>query len=134
MSTRRFKPAAQTRRRAPVRQFPAPPVELLAGLAAAAEIGHLAAAWMEWPDTVQRGIFHVVVAAALGLLAVGLYLDQRYRPAGLGLAAAVVVCWPLGALIGASPYLHFPVLAALAVTTAELILAVLLFMPYSTNG
>lgn len=78
-----------------------------------AEVGHLAAAWTEWPAGTARGVFHVIVAGILGVAAVAIYFGPASRPERsgaaripLGFAAAVLVplCWAVGALAGLTPY------------------------------
>jgi hypothetical protein len=98
---------------------------LPAVLIAVAEAGHLTAALVEWPAAPPRGLFHVLVAAALGLLSVMIYFGHSTVELVLGAVflPAVVVAWLFGT------YQDFPPLAATAVSTIELAAAGLLCVP-----
>lgn len=95
-----------------------------------AEVGHLAAAMMEWPGSVPRGVFHVLAAAALGVLASSVYFGRSRVELALGVALTVFlpVAWLAGALLGMSPYRHHPDLAAAAAAALEVTVAGLLTM------
>jgi hypothetical protein len=117
--------AAPKRPKRPRTPEPAP---LIAGAAIAVELGHLAAAFVEWPQAAPRGLLHVLVAAALGLVAVSVYFGPSRPWLALGITVAVAspLAWLAGGLAGLSPYRDFPVVAAVALTVAEAGLAVLL--------
>ncbi len=104
-----------------------------------AEVGHLAAAWAQWPAATGRGVFHVLAAGIVGVTAVAVHFgpNPRLRPRGsdptrtlylLGSAAALLapVGWAVGALAGIAPYLDFPASLAVFTTTLELVAAALL--------
>jgi hypothetical protein len=99
-----------------------------AALAVLAEAGHLAAALVEWPAGPLRGLFHVLVAAAFGLLAAGLYFGpvRLALTLGIGLTSALPAGWLAGALLNMSPFQDYPTPAAISLTAAELLLAALL--------
>jgi hypothetical protein len=99
----------------------------LALLVVAAEAGHLAAAFVEWPGSTARGVFHVVVAAAQGLAAAGAYVGPARVELLLALAlnTVVPVAWLAGSILDAGPYQSFPLPAAAAVTAVEVALAAL---------
>jgi hypothetical protein len=101
---------------------------LAATLLLSAEVGHLVAAATEWPGSLARGLFHVLVAGLLGALGVGVYFGGSRLDLGLGLGAVLVVpaCWLAGALAGVSPYLRYPSSAAFAHTAVELAAAAVL--------
>lgn len=101
---------------------------LAASLALGMELGHLAAALTEWPAAAPRGLFHVLAAAAAGLLTVGVYFGRTRTELMLGavLAAALPLAWLTGAAAGLSPYQDFPFLAAAVLSAVEVILAGLL--------
>jgi hypothetical protein len=96
-----------------------------AALAVAAELGHLAAAVVEWPAGTPRGLAHILVAAAFGVLAASVYFGQSWVvPAiGLCLSLALAVTALAGALTGAGLYREFPAGAAAGLAAAELVLA-----------
>jgi hypothetical protein len=107
----------------PARELPAwlasrPVVALVAVLA---ELGHLAAAVLEWPDSLPRGMFHVLAAAALGVLATSVYFGQSRVELvlGTGLTVFLPLAWLAGALLGFSLYQHHPGLAAAAAAVLE---------------
>jgi hypothetical protein len=95
-----------------------------------AEAGHLTAAFTEWPTSIPRGVFHTFAAALQGLAAVALYFGLFRFDKGSVLAfnAVTAASWPVGVLLGVSPYRHYPVPAAIAVTAVEAALAVLTAM------
>jgi hypothetical protein len=97
------------------------PRPLAAAAAVLAELGHLAAAVLEWPDSLPRGMFHVLAAAALGLLAASVYFGQSRAGLVLGIALTVFLplAWLAGALFGISPYQHQPGLASAATAALE---------------
>ncbi len=97
-------------------------------LALAAEAGHLAAAMIEWPAATPRGAFHVLAAGVLGVVTVGVYFGPSRAHLTLGLAVTLLVpgLWLAGTIAGASPYRHYPLPGAAALTLAELILAALM--------
>jgi hypothetical protein len=99
-------------------------------LALGAEAGHLAAAVAEWPTSTPRGVFHILAAACQGLAAVALYFGLIRFEANLALAlnALTAFSWPIGGLVGVSPYQHYPVLAAAAVSGVEAALAVMIII------
>jgi hypothetical protein len=96
-----------------------------AALAVAAELGHLAAALVEWPAGTPRGLAHILVAAAFGALAASVYFGQSWVvPAiGLCLSLALAVTSLAGALTGAGLYREFPAGAAAGLAAVELVLA-----------
>lgn len=118
---------AQRRTAAPRRRKRSPAwvsgPHLPALLAVAAELGHLAAALVEWPGGWVRGLVHVLVAAGLGLLAVGVYFGPYRRVPAVAVALALPAAWSVGAIAGLPPYADFPVLGAIALTTTELVIA-----------
>ena len=115
----------------PPRPWPAWLTNAVAGwhlaltLALVAELGHLAAAVVEWPGSAARGAFHVVVAGGLGVLAVSVYfglstLDTMVAAVG---TALVPVLWLAGAVAGLTPYQETSIVVAAAVTVAEAVTA-----------
>ncbi|MGH3327439.1 MAG: hypothetical protein ACRDPT_06535 [Streptomycetales bacterium] len=104
---------------------------MLAGLALGGEIGHLAAATVEWPVSTPRGVFHIVVAALLGLFATRLYVgaSRTEQTAGAVLCLLLPICWLALTLVGVSPYRDTPTALALLLSTAELALTALLSRP-----
>jgi hypothetical protein len=80
---------------------------------------------IEWPADPARGLFHVLAAAALGVLAVIVYFGHNTPAlfAGIGLTLALPAAWLAGALLGISPYADFPPAAALGLTVVEVALA-----------
>jgi hypothetical protein len=92
------------------------------------EAGHLAAAFVEWPDSTPRGLFHTLVAAAQGLAAVALYfgLIRLELRLAIALNTLAAISWPVGALLGLSPYHQYPTLAAVLLTIAEATLTALI--------
>jgi hypothetical protein len=101
--------------------LPWPPLTL----AVTAEVGHLIAAYLAWPDSPVRGAGHVILGGLLGLVAaVVLYGPHPLRLAAAGAVALIGPLWWLGgALAGATPYQSLPTVVAAAVTLAELTLA-----------
>lgn len=100
-------------------------------LAVAAEVGHLAAAFLEWPGAPVRGLYHVVAAGLLGLVAAAWSGPRRPGLGWAATAAAAValsgpVAWLGGALAGATPYAALPVSFAGVIILAEVSLAALL--------
>jgi hypothetical protein len=97
-------------------------------LAVLAELGHLGAAYVEWPDSTVRGAYHVVAGALLGLVAAALATGTgRYRfAAGAVVALAGPAAWLIGTLLDASPYRHLPAPAAIGVIACEIALTALL--------
>ena len=97
-------------------------------LALAAEVGHLAAVFVEWPDSAARGAVHALAAAGLGLVAVALYcgLTRRDLEYAAAIAGLVALAWPVGVMMDRSPYQGFPVLASIALTLGEIALTVLI--------
>jgi hypothetical protein len=69
-----------------------------------------------------RGVFHILLAAAQGLIVAGIYVSpSRWElRLGIGLNVAVPLLWLTGALFGVSPYQAFPLPAALAVSAIEI--------------
>jgi hypothetical protein len=118
-SARRHPPTTPPTRSA----APAPP-GLLVGLALAAEAGHLAAAWTEWPTAAARGAFHAAAAAVLGMVAVAAAFHPGHRALPT-LAGLIPLSWPVAALVGASPYRTYPTAAAVAVSAAAAAPAIL---------
>lgn len=106
-----------------------------AALAFTAEIGHLAAAVVEAPAWPLISGFHILVAAALGLIGVGL-LRQRPRRRvlryGRLLAIAVPVLWLTSRSVGLPLLLTFTRLEVdplgITVSLTELTLAVTLLV------
>jgi hypothetical protein len=92
-------------------------------LAVAAEVNHLVAAIVEWPVSPWRGVVHVLIAAALGVFAA----TAHFRPGrvlftvGSMLGLVAPLAW-LGSVFvtEASPYLDYPVAAAICGTVIEL--------------
>jgi hypothetical protein len=118
-------------RRGPAARRPPPtPAWLLAALAVIGEVGHLAAAYVEWPGATARGAYHVTAGALLGLVAVVLSTGtgRRRLAAGAAIAVAGPVLWLAGSLVDASPYHQLPLPAALGVGAAEAALATLLVL------
>jgi hypothetical protein len=124
----------RTRTRAS-RPYPARPrlnlAWLPAVLAVAAEAGHLAAAYLEWPSSATRGGYHVLAGALLGLVAAAVAIvrigpDRVRLGAGATVALAGPVLWLGGAVLDRSPYAELPTAAAAGVAVAELALAALL--------
>jgi hypothetical protein len=91
-------------------------------LTVSAELGHLAAAVTEWPAAPQRGLFHVLAAACLGLVATFVYFGHSRSELIIGVALTVALpsAWPAGALLHLSPFHDFPALAAAALSAVEL--------------
>lgn len=89
-----------------------------------AELAHLTAAVAEWPAAPARGLFHVLTAAALGVLTTAVYYGQsRLEPiAAIALTLAIPIIW----LSGTPLYQDFPVIAAVAVALLEITVAGLL--------
>lgn len=121
-SGRSYTARLQQRAAAPrsARQWPAWLRQVPAPLALAAELGHLAAAFVEWPASPVRGMVHVLAAAALGLLAVIVYCGPNRLALGSGIV--ITVALPAGWLAGL--YQDFPVAGVLA--AVELMVAALL--------
>jgi hypothetical protein len=96
-----------------------------AALAVIVELGHLAAALVEWPTGMPRGLAHVLIAAAFGVLAATVYFGQSWVvPAiGLCLSLALAIVSLAGALTGAGLYRELPAGAAAGLAAAELVLA-----------
>ena len=100
---------------------------LPAVLAVVAEVGHLAAAFVEWPESTDRGAYHVVAAALLGLVAAAGSGARRWMlAAGAAVAGSGPALWLGGALAGSAPYAGLAVPVAAGVAAAEVALAVLL--------
>ena len=110
----------------PKRQWPTRHLPAL--LVVVAEAGHLIAALIEWPGAPARGLFHVLAAAGLGLLAATIYFGHsRVEPIlGAAFTVTVPVIWLVGALLGLSIYREFPPLAAVAMSAVEFGTAALL--------
>jgi len=110
-------------------------IRIAAGLALAAELGHLVAAWTEaiaWP--LLSGV-HIVVAAGFGLVFAGLLKPQprrRWIYTARVLAITMPALWLLTRTIGLPTYLTFTRLAVdsvgVVVTVIEVALAVVLFV------
>lgn len=100
---------------------------LPAVLAVVAETGHLAAAFIEWPESTARGAYHVVAGALLGLIAAAtLFRSGRWvLAAGAAVAGTGPALW-LGGMLNAAPYGELAVPAAGGVTVIEAGLAALL--------
>lgn len=101
----------------------------LAALAVAVELGHLVAAYLEWPGTAAVGVYHVVVGALLGTVAALLLMGTATRPVRIGgavVAASGPVLWLVGVLVDLPPYREFPPVAGLGVAAGEAVLAALL--------
>jgi hypothetical protein len=96
-------------------------------LALLAEAGHLLVGFNVWPAAPAAGLYHVAVAAALGLLAVAVYCGHTSRElvAGVVLGVAVPAAWLVGAAMGMAPYPWAP---AIGLTVLELVLAGLLLI------
>ncbi|HLV57474.1 MAG TPA: hypothetical protein VKY81_01160 [Natronosporangium sp.] len=124
------------RRRRPLPARPAAPPVVAAALAVAVELGHLAAALVEWPQSTTRGIYHVLAGAAFGLLAVAVHTGagRLVRGSGAAVAGLGPVVWAVGAVVGAPPYAHLPLPGAAALTAAEVALAALLLAPVRETG
>ncbi|HEY8451826.1 MAG TPA: hypothetical protein VIL54_06350 [Natronosporangium sp.] len=116
--------------------LPAAPPAVAAVLAVAVELGHLAAAFVEWPQSTARGVHHVLAGAAFGLLAVAVHAGagRVVRGAGAAVAGLGPVAWAVGAVLGAPPYAHLPLPAAAVLTAAEVALAALLLAPVRETG
>ncbi|HEU5470241.1 MAG TPA: hypothetical protein VFV67_06280 [Actinophytocola sp.] len=105
---------------------PYPPALLALG----AELGHLAAALVEWPAAPVRGLVHVLAAAVFGLIAVSVYFGPGRIAVVAGIAAGLMlpVAWPAGALAGVPLYLNFPLWAVVPLVVIETALAGLLIL------
>ena len=105
--------------------LPWPPLTL----AVTAEVGHLMAGYLAWPDSPVLGAGHVILGGLLGLVAAAVLSGPH--PLRLAAAGAVALIGPLwwlgGALAGAAAYPALPVTAAAGLTLVELILAAVLF-------
>jgi hypothetical protein len=99
---------------------------LPAALAVTAEVGHLIAAYVEWPDP-ARGAYHVTAGALLGLVAAGVSMrsSRTAHAAGAVVAIAGPAVWLGTLLFGASPYHHLPTPAAVTILLTETALAAL---------
>jgi hypothetical protein len=124
-------PRARLRRPGAPRRWRSTPW-LAAPLALVGEAGHLAAAFLEWPESAARGAYQVVAGALLGLVAaVVLFAASRVRlGAATAAAAAGPALWLGGALLGASPYGELPVPAAAGIAVCEVALAALLLVAW----
>jgi len=124
------------RQRRPYPALPAAAPAVAAVLAVAVELGHLAAAFVEWPQSTVRGVYHVLAGAAFGLLAVAVHAGagRVVRGAGAAVAGLLPVAWPAGAALGVPPYVHLALPVAAAVTAAEVALAALLLAPVRRTG
>lgn len=96
--------------------------------AVVAEVGHLVTAYLEWPDSVARGVYHVVAGGALGIVAalVAFGTGRIQLAAGAAVAVSGPLVWLSGTVLGASPYHLLPVPATAGLVVTELLLAVLL--------
>lgn len=96
--------------------------------AVAAEAGHLLAAYVEWPESTTRGIYHVLAGALLGLVAATVRAGSTGPAlvAGAAVAFSGPVLWFAGALAGASPYAGTPAPVAAAVAACEVALTAML--------
>jgi hypothetical protein len=96
--------------------------------AVAAEAGHLLAAYVEWPESTTRGIYHVLAGALLGLVAATVRAGSTGPAlvAGAAVAFSGPVLWFAGALAGASPYAGTPAPVAAAVAACEVALTAVL--------
>jgi hypothetical protein len=105
--------------------LPWPPLTL----AVAAEVGHLMAGYLAWPDSPVRGAGHVILGGLLGVVAAVVLSGPH--PLRLTAAGAVALIGPLwwlgGALAGDAAYPALPVTAAAGLTLVELMLAAVLF-------
>jgi hypothetical protein len=97
-------------------------------LAILAELGHLSAAYLEWPDSTVRGGYHVTAGALLGLVATALATGMgRYRSAaGAVVALTGPAAWLVGTLLDASPYRHLSTPAAVGIIACEIAVTALL--------
>lgn len=110
-------------------------VRIAAWLAFAAELGHLAAAWIEAPGWPLISGFHVTMACFLGLIFAGLLKPEprarTIRRATI-LAVVVPVLYILTRTLGLPTYVTFTRLpvdpVGVVVTVIELALAVLLIV------
>ena len=93
-----------------------------------AEAGHLAAAYLEWPEATARGIYHVAAGALLGMVAAAYSVgaSRLLLAAGTGVAVAGPVLWLGGILLDASPYHLLPAPVAIGTTVSEAALAAVL--------
>lgn len=99
---------------------------VLVTVALVAEAGHLASAYVEWPQSTVRGIYHVMAGAALGVVAA--LAATAARRAHLAVAAVVVmsagpVVWLGGALLAAPAYREVPAALAAGIIATEIVLA-----------
>lgn len=121
----------------PTRQWPAwlSTRHLPALLTVVAEAGHLAAALMEWPVAPTRGLFHIVAAAGLGLLAAVIYFGHSRVELVFGIVflTTVSATWPVGIPLGLTPYLRLATPVAGAVLVIELSTAALLYRMAATH-
>jgi hypothetical protein len=100
-----------------------------AALAVAAETGHLAAAYLEWPGSAAAGGYHVAAGALLGLVAAAVAFGGAGRvllAVGAAVASSGPMWWLGGTLLDASPYHQLPAPAAVGIAVCEAALAALL--------
>lgn len=121
--TARLQERSGVRQRAAQRPARATTGRLPALLAVAAEVDHLVAAVAEWPVAPWRGVVHVLIAAALGVFAATAYFHpgRVLFTVGSMLGLVAPLAWLGSAFVTeASPYLDYPVAAAICGTVIEL--------------
>jgi hypothetical protein len=128
---RRSLPEPPSRQREALRRWLGTPW-LPAALAVAAEVGHLAAAFVEWPESAARGAYHILAGALLGLVAaaVSAASGRLALAAGAAVATAGPVVWLGGALLGTAPYRELPVGIAAGTALVEIALAAVLLLAW----
>jgi hypothetical protein len=94
----------------------------------AAELGHLTAAFAEWPTSTARGVLHIAVAALQGLVCAAAFFGPSRVELSVGLAATLLppVGWLVGTIVGSSPYRAYPLAVAATLSAAEVAAAALL--------
>lgn len=97
-------------------------------VALVAEVGHLGAALVEWPDSPTLGVVHVLAAAALGLIAVSVYFGHSRPVVVAGIGVVLPVSWLVTALAGGAAH---PWWLAGSVVVFEVVLATWLVGPWS---
>lgn len=124
------------RQRRPRPNLPATPPAVAAVLAVVVELGHLAAAFVEWPQSTARGVYHVLAGAVFGLLAVAVHAGagRVVRRVAAAVAGLGPLAWAAGAALGAPPYADLVLPAATAIAAAEVALAALLMAPVRQTG
>lgn len=85
------------------------PLQFATGLVLAAELGHLAAVFQEWPEWVLRGAFQTAAAGLQGLLLAGLLTGPSRKTVRRGVVLNVVLpaLWLVSRTIGIPSYVTF---------------------------